>query len=59
MVRELFQMARTKKACIIFFDELEELDLMTGLVETTKSRERCFRSLLSWMDSMLEETSRF
>ena len=25
MVREIFQMARTKKACIIFFDELDSL----------------------------------
>ena len=27
MVRELFAMARTKKACIIFFDEVSDLSI--------------------------------
>jgi len=30
MVRELFQMARSKKAAIIFFDEIDEIDAIGG-----------------------------
>jgi ATP-dependent 26S proteasome regulatory subunit len=30
MVRELFQMARSKKACLIFFDEVGRRRFMSG-----------------------------
>jgi len=52
MVRELFEMARTKKACIIFFDEVDAIGGRRFSEGTSADREiqRTLMELLNQMD---------
>ena len=58
-------MARTKKACIIFFDEVDaiggarffyiEIDMMMEQEEIMKFKELCWKLLIKWMVLTIEE----
>ena len=51
MVRELFQMARTKKACIIFFDEVDAIGGTRFLDDTGDNEvQRTMLELINQLD---------
>lgn len=50
MVRELFQMARTRKACIIFFDEVDAIGGIRGGEGEDSEVQRTMLELINQLD---------